>query len=312
MVSARWNISSRLKRKRGSLIEPNRIYDLESGSFMKKIGPHVSASGGVQNAPVNAMAVGASAFALFTKNQRQWFSSPLQQTEIEQFKAKVAESGISTRYILPHDSYLINLGSPDTDGLEKSRQSFIEEMQRCEQLGLTMLNFHPGSHLKQITPEVCMDRISESINMALDRTSGVTAVIENTAGQGSNIGFAFWQIKHIIDGVNDKSRVGVCIDTCHTYTAGYDLRNEYERVWEEFDNEIGMHYLRAIHLNDSKKELGSRVDRHDSIGKGFLGMDFFRKIMQDSKLNDIPFILETPDETLWSQEISLLHSLENN
>ena len=256
------------------------------------------------------MAVGATAFALFTKNQRQWFSSPLQQTEIEQFKAQVLKSGIEAKYILPHDSYLINLGSPDAEGLEKSRASFLDEMQRCEQLGLTMLNFHPGSHLKQITPEECMDRIAESINLTLDRTKGVTAVIENTAGQGSNIGFAFWQIKRIIDGVNDKSRVGVCIDTCHTYTAGYDLKNAYESVWEEFDNEIGYSYLRAIHLNDSKKELGSRVDRHDSIGKGFLGLDFFKKIMKDQNLNDIPFILETPDETLWPQEITLLHSLE--
>ena len=256
------------------------------------------------------MAVGATAFALFTKNQRQWFSTPLQQAEIEKFKAEVLKSGIEAKYILPHDSYLINLGSPDAEGLEKSRGSFLEEMQRCEQLGLTMLNFHPGSHLKQITPEECMDRIAESINLTLDRTKGVTAVIENTAGQGSNIGFAFWQIKRIIDGVNDKSRVGVCIDTCHTYTAGYDLKNAYESVWEEFDNEIGMNYLRAIHLNDSKKELGSRVDRHDSIGKGFLGLDFFKKIMKDQNLNDIPFILETPDETLWAEEITLLHSLE--
>ena len=277
---------------------------------MKKIGPHVSASGGVQNAPVNAMAVGASAFALFTKNQRQWFSSPLQQSEIEQFKAQVLKSGIEAKYILPHDSYLINLGSPDPEGLEKSRASFLEEMQRCEQLGLTMLNFHPGSHLKQITPEECMDRIAESINITLEKTNGVTAVLEHTAGQGSNIGFAFWQIKRIIDGVNDKSRVGVCIDTCHTYTAGYNLKDEYERVWQEFDDEIGMNYLRAIHLNDSKKKLGSRVDRHDSIGKGFLGLDFFKKIMQDQNLNDIPFILETPDETLWLSEIELLHSLE--
>ena len=276
---------------------------------MKKIGPHVSASGGVFNAPINAMAVGATAFALFTKNQRQWFSSPLQQSEIEQFKAQVLKSGIEAKYILPHDSYLINLGSPDADGLEKSRDSFLEEMQRCEQLGLTMLNFHPGSHLKQITPEECIDRIAESINITLDKTKGVTAVIENTAGQGSNIGFAFWQIKRIIDGVNDKSRVGVCIDTCHTYTAGYDLKNEYERVWQEFDDEIGMNYLRAIHLNDSKKELGSRVDRHDSIGKGFLGLDFFKKIMQDSNLNHIPFILETPDETLWAEEVALLQDL---
>lgn len=277
---------------------------------MKHIGPHVSAAGGVQNAPVNATEVGASAFALFTKNQRQWFSAPLQTAEIEQFKAEVAKSGIEPRYILPHDSYLINLGSPAQEALDKSRNSFIQEMKRCEQLGLTMLNFHPGSHLKQITVEECLDRIAQSINMALDKTQGVTAVIENTAGQGSNVGFAFWQIKRIIDGVNDKSRVGVCIDTCHTYTAGYDLKNEYDRVWEEFNNEVGMEYLRAIHLNDSKKELGTRVDRHDSIGQGFLGMEFFGRIMRDDALTTIPLILETPNEELWAKEIELLHSLE--
>lgn len=255
------------------------------------------------------MAVGASAFALFTKNQRQWFSSALTQKDIEEFKAAVAESGIESKYILPHDSYLINLGSPDAEGLEKSRNSFLEEMQRCQQLGLTMLNFHPGSHLKQITPEECLDRIAESINIALDKTEGVTAVIENTAGQGSNMGFAFWQLRYIIDRVTDKSRVGICIDTCHTYSAGYDLKDDYAGVWKEFDEIIGREYLRAIHLNDTKKEKGSRVDRHDSIGKGLLGMDFFIQIMQDPTLNDIPFILETPDETLWSQEITLLQSL---
>lgn len=276
---------------------------------MKHIGPHVSASGGVANAPKNAMAVGASAFALFTKNQRQWFSTPLSSKDIEEFRSAVAESGISPEYILPHDSYLINLGSPDPEGLEKSRYSFFEEMERCQQLGLTMLNFHPGSHLKKITEEECLDRIAESINMALDRTEGVTAVIENTAGQGSNLGFAFWQLRKIIDGVHDKSRVGICIDTCHTYSAGYDLRNDYVNVWKEFDEIVGREYLRAIHLNDTKKEKGSRVDRHDSIGKGLLGMEFFNQIMKDESLDGIPFILETPDETLWAEEIALLQSL---
>lgn len=276
---------------------------------MKHIGPHVSASGGVANAPKNAMAVGASAFALFTKNQRQWFSTPLSSKDIEEFRSAVAESGISPEYILPHDSYLINLGSPDPEGLEKSRNSFFEEMERCQQLGLTMLNFHPGSHLKKITEEECLDRIAESINMALDRTKGVTAVIENTAGQGSNLGFAFWQLRKIIDGVHDKSRVGICIDTCHTYSAGYDLRNDYVNVWKEFDEIVGREYLRAIHLNDTKKEKGSRVDRHDSIGKGLLGMEFFNQIMKDESLDGIPFILETPDETLWAEEIALLQSL---
>lgn len=277
---------------------------------MKHIGPHVSASGGVFNAPLNAHEVGASAFALFTKNQRQWFASPLSEAEAEKFRQTCSDLGYSADFILPHDSYLINLGSPEEESLQKSRNSFIEEMQRCSQLGLTMLNFHPGSHLKKITVEECLDRIAESINIALDKTAGVTAVIENTAGQGSNLGFAFWQLKYIIDKVQDKSRVGICIDTCHTFTAGYDLKDGYESVWKEFDEVVGLEYLRAIHLNDSKKELATRVDRHDSIGKGFLGIDFFRNIMKDSRFDNIPLILETPDETLWKSEIELLHSFE--
>lgn len=277
---------------------------------MKHIGPHVSASGGVSNAPLNAHSVGANAFALFTKNQRQWFSSPLKSDEIERFKAVCSEHSFSPEYILPHSSYLINLGSPDPDALEKSRNSFFEEMSRCEQLGLTMLNFHPGSHLNKITPEECINRVSKSINMALERSEGVTAVIENTAGQGSNMGFEFGQIRAMIDGVNDKSRVGVCIDTCHTYTSGYDLVNHYDDVWREFEEVIGLNYLKGLHLNDSKKELGSRVDRHDSIGKGLMGIDFFKRIMKDSRFDNIPIILETPDELAWAAEIELLRSFE--
>lgn len=277
---------------------------------MKHIGPHVSASGGVFNAPLNAHEVGASAFALFTKNQRQWFASALSEAEAEKFRQTCSELGYSADYILPHDSYLINLGSPEEESLQKSRGSFIEEMERCSQLGLKMLNFHPGSHLKKISVEECLDRIAESINIALDKTNGVTAVIENTAGQGSNLGFAFWQLKYIIDKVQDKSRVGICIDTCHTFTAGYDLKDNYESIWKEFEEVVGMEYLRAIHLNDSKKELATRVDRHDSIGKGFLGMEFFRNIMKDPRFDNIPLILETPDETLWKSEIELLHSFE--
>ena len=278
---------------------------------MKYIGPHVSASGGVENAPLNAMQVGATAFALFTKNQRQWFSAPLSEKSIEAFKINLEKSGISADYVLPHDSYLINLGSPDAEGLEKSRNSFLEEMQRCEQLGLKMLNFHPGSHLKQISLEACLTLIAESINKALDKTTGVTAVIENTAGQGSNVGFSFQHLAYIIDKVEDKSRVGICIDTCHTYSAGYDLKTEtgYQQAWSEFDNEVGFHYLRAIHLNDTKKELGSRVDRHESIGKGLLGMEFFERFMKDPRFDNMPLILETPDETLWAEEINLLQGL---
>lgn len=278
---------------------------------MKFLGPHVSASGGVENAPLNAMQVGATAFALFTKNQRQWFSAPLSEKSITAFKENLSKSGISTDFVLPHDSYLINLGSPDAEGLEKSRNSFHEEMHRCEQLGLKMLNFHPGSHLKQITLEECLTRVAESINFALDKTKGVTAVIENTAGQGTNVGFSFQHLAYIIDKVEDKSRVGVCLDTCHTYSAGYDLKTEagYKSTFEEFEEVVGFKYLRAIHLNDTKKEFGSRVDRHDSIGKGLLGMEFFERFMNDPRFDNMPLILETPDETLWAEEIVLLQGL---
>lgn len=280
---------------------------------MKYIGPHVSATGGVENAPLNAMAVGATAFALFTKNQRQWVSPPLSAKSIDAFKANCGKSGITADYILPHDSYLINLGQPEEEALQKSRNAFFDEMKRCEQLGLKMLNFHPGSHLNKISLEDCLRRIAESINMALDQTHNVTAVIENTAGQGSNVGFSFQHIAFIIDKIEDKDRVGVCIDTCHTYSAGYDLKTEegYQQTWKEFDETIGAHYLRAVHLNDTKKPFASRVDRHDSIGKGLLGMDFFQRFMRDPRFDDMPLILETPDETLWAEEIKLLHSLEN-
>ncbi|MBQ3740008.1 MAG: deoxyribonuclease IV [Bacteroidales bacterium] len=280
---------------------------------MKYIGPHVSATGGVENAPLNAMAVGATAFALFTKNQRQWVSPPLSAKSIDAFKANCEKSGITPDFILPHDSYLINLGQPEEEALQKSRNAFFDEMKRCEQLGLKMLNFHPGSHLNKISLEDCLRRIAESINMALDQTHNVTAVIENTAGQGSNVGFSFQHIAYIIDKIEDKGRVGVCIDTCHTYSAGYDLKTEegYQQTWKEFDETIGAHYLRAVHLNDTKKPFASHVDRHDSIGKGLLGMDFFQRFMRDPRFDDMPLILETPDETLWAEEIKLLHSLEN-
>ncbi len=275
---------------------------------MKYIGAHVSSSGGVENAPANALAIGANAFALFTKNQRQWVSAPLSEKNITLFKKRCEQGGLDSRYILPHDSYLINLGSPDDEGLQKSRGAFFDEMTRCEQLGLTMLNFHPGSHLNKISLEECLDRISESINMALERTSGVTAVIENTAGQGSNVGNRFEHIRYIIDKVQDKSRVGVCIDTCHTYSAGYDIVNDYDAVFNEFDKVIGFDYLRGVHLNDSKKLLASRVDRHDSIGDGTLGVEFFKRFMNDTRFDNMPVILETPDENRWRDEIIMLRS----
>lgn len=277
---------------------------------MKFIGAHVSASGGVENAPVNAAAIGADAFALFTKNQRQWVAAPLTERNIRQFEENCKQYHFSKDKILPHDSYLINLGHPEREALLKSRAAFLDEMQRCELLGLRLLNFHPGSHLNQIPLSQCLSLVAESINEALSRTSGVVAVIENTAGQGSNVGFDFQHLADIIAQVDDKSRVGVCVDTCHAFTAGYDLRSErgYEEAWKLFEQTVGLSYLKAIHLNDSKKELSTHVDRHANIGDGFLGLDFFRRFMADDRFNDIPIILETPDETKWAEEITLLRS----
>ena len=277
---------------------------------MKYIGAHVSASGGVEFAPINAHEIGANAFALFTKNQRQWVSKPLTEESIQLFKENCEKYNFQADYILPHDSYLINLGHPEEEGLAKSRATFLDEMQRCEQLGLKLLNFHPGSSLNKIAIEDCLALIAESINITLEKTKGVTAVIENTAGQGSNLGSEFWQLKYIIDRVEDKSRVGICLDTCHTYTAGYDIVNDYDKVFDEFEKEVGFKYLRGMHLNDSKKELGSHVDRHDNIGKGLIGSTFFEKLMKDSRFDNMPLILETPDESKWAEEISWLRSVE--
>ena len=276
---------------------------------MKYIGAHVSASGGVEYAPVNAHEIGANAFALFTKNQRQWVSKPLTAESIDLFRKNCEKYGFLPEYILPHDSYLINLGHPEEEGLTKSRAAFLDEMQRCEQLGLKLLNFHPGSHLNKIDTEACLSRIAESINIVLDKTKGVTAVIENTAGQGSNLGNEFWHLRYIIDKVEDKSRVGVCLDTCHTFTAGYNFLQDYDQVFNSFEQEVGFSFLRGIHLNDSKKEVGSRVDRHDSIGQGYIGNAFFERLMKDTRFDNLPIILETPDETLWAKEIAWLRAI---
>jgi deoxyribonuclease-4 len=279
---------------------------------MKYIGAHVSAGGGVENAPVNAHNIGATAFALFTKNQRQWVANPLTAESIEAFKNNCEKYGFKPHQILPHDSYLINLGHPEQAALQKSRDAFLDEMQRCEQLGLDRLNFHPGSHLNQISEEQCLTNIAESINRALNQTSGVTAVIENTAGQGTNLGFSFYQLKKIIDQVEDKNRVGVCIDTCHAYSAGYDIKTKagFEKVFQEFEEVVGFQYLKGMHINDSKKELGSRVDRHDSLGTGTLGLEVFECIMNDNRFDGIPLILETPNDEIWAEEIQLLKNMQ--
>ncbi|MDO4368612.1 MAG: deoxyribonuclease IV [Bacteroidales bacterium] len=277
---------------------------------VKYIGAHVSASGGVYKAVANAVAIGANAFALFTKNQMRWTDTPLAEKDIEKFKEECNKHGFSPYQILPHDSYLINLGSPKADGLQKSREAFLDEMNRCEQLGLVYLNFHPGSTLKEVSVDECLKTIAESINIALDKTNGVTAVIENTAGQGSNLGYEFEHLAAIIDKVEDKSRVGVCIDTAHSFAAGYDISTEdgFKDVFERFNEVVGFNYLKGMHINDSKKGLGSHVDRHESIGKGVLGITPFRMIMQDDRFNGIPLVLETPDTAIWAEEIAMLRS----
>jgi deoxyribonuclease IV len=278
---------------------------------MKYIGAHVSASGGVENAPLNASKIGAKSFAIFTKNQKQWKASPLTEKNITLFKENCKKYGYLPEYIMPHDGYLINPGSPDKEMLEKSREALLDEMQRCEQLGLTMLNFHPGAHLNKISEEDCIKNIAESVNFVLLHTKSVTAVIENTAGQGSWLGYKFEHLKAIIDLVDDKSRVGVCLDTCHTYAAGYDIKSEqgYEQTFRDFDIIIGLKYLRGFHLNDARKGLASRVDRHESIGKGDLGPEVFIRIMNDPRFDNMPIILETPDEEIWADEVRWLYSV---
>ncbi|MBI6217566.1 deoxyribonuclease IV [Proteus sp. DFP240708] len=277
---------------------------------MKFVGAHVSAAGGVDQAVLRAHEIKATAFALFTKNQRQWKAAPLSTEVIDKFKKNCELYSYSPSQILPHDSYLINLGHPEEDALEKSRDAFLDEMQRCEQLGIELLNFHPGSHLNKIDVDKCLQKIAQSINITLEKTKNVTAVIENTAGQGTNLGYRFEHLAAIIDGVEDKSRVGVCIDTCHTFAAGYDLRTieDCEKTFAEFERIVGFQYLKAMHLNDAKSELASRVDRHHSLGEGNIGKVPFSYIMQDKRFDGIPLILETINPDIWPDEIAWLKS----
>lgn len=278
---------------------------------MKRIGAHVSASGGVFNAPINAKNIGADAFALFVKNQRQWSAKPLSDDDIAKFKANLATSGIKSDHILAHDSYLINLGHPDEILRKKSVEAFIDEVERCEKLDIKLLNFHPGSHLNEISAEICLQNIANSLNFAIANTSGVKLVIENTAGQGSNLGFKFEQIAYIIERITDKRRIGVCIDTCHAFAGGYDFRTKksYEKTMSEFDRIIGYKFLSGMHLNDTKNELGVRKDRHESLGRGFLSLQSFENIMNDKQIDEIPLILETIDESIWADEIKILRNM---
>ncbi|SHO80310.1 Endonuclease IV [hydrothermal vent metagenome] len=293
---------------------------------MKFVGAHVSSSGGVFNAPLNAKEIGAKAFALFTKNQRQWKSKDLDSKTIDKFQKNLEDSGILAKHILPHDSYLINLGHPEEEKLIKSRDAFIDEIERCHILGVDRLNFHPGSHLVKVpkraedyeaqiknAEDISLDVVASSMNLAIEATKdlNVKLVIENTAGQGTNLGYKFEHLAHIIDKIEDKSRVGVCIDTCHTFTSGYDLRTReaYDKTMSEFDKLVGFEYLMGMHINDSKVKLGSRVDRHHSLGEGEIGWDLFKFIMNDSRMDDIPLILETINSDIWKEEIEELYKL---
>ena len=278
---------------------------------MKRIGAHVSASGGVFNAPLNAARIGADAFAMFVKNQRRWDAPPLSVEETIAFKDALKQSGIRAEHVLVHDSYLINLGHPREAEREKSLNAFIDEIRRCEALELKLLNFHPGSHLNEISAQVCLDNIAGSLNFAIANTSGVKLVLENTAGQGSNLGYDFAQLAYVIDKISNKDRIGVCIDTCHVFAAGYDLRSRqaYERTMSEFDRAIGYKFLSGMHLNDTKNELGVRKDRHESLGRGFLGLAAFENIMNDPNIDEIPLILETIDDSLWAKEIAMLRAM---
>ncbi len=279
---------------------------------MKYVGAHVSSSGGVFNAPINAYKIGAKGFAMFTKNQRQWVAKPLEEKIINEFKSKMDEFGYTADMVLPHDSYLINLGHPETEKEEKSLNAFIDELKRVEQLGLKYLNFHPGSHLKKISEEECLEKIAKNINKALKETNSSIAVIETTAGQGSNLGYKFEHLRDIIDLVEDKERIGVCIDTAHIFAAGYDIRTKeaYKKTMNQFDEIVGFKYLKGMHINDSKAKFTSRVDRHHSLGEGEIGIDAFKFIMNDERIDNIPLVLETINPDIWEEEIKLLYSFE--
>lgn len=281
---------------------------------MRSIGAHVSIAGGIANAPLNASKIGAGGFALFTKNQRQWKVPPLGTDDIRLFNDELVSRGYSPKDVLPHDGYLINLGGPEAEKRGKALASFIDEVKRVEALGLDRLNFHPGSSLKKITPEESMGYIIEGINHALSETESAVLVIENTAGAGGTIGRSFEEIAYLVSGAMDKERIGVCLDTCHAFAAGYDFRTRdaYNKFMDEFDKIVGFKYLKGMHLNDSKGELGSHLDRHESLGKGVIGKDAFRFLMKDPRIDNIPMILETPNPDLWPEEIKFLYLEEGS
>ncbi|XP_077980275.1 putative endonuclease 4 [Glandiceps talaboti] len=305
-----------LKDNKDSRISGEVDIEVKSGEMLgqkigKFVGAHVSIAGGIENAVTNAVDIGAKAFALFLRSQRQWVTKPLKIDAAERFKENCRIHAFPSHLIIPHGSYLMNCGSPNEETLEKSRNTLVDELKRCEMLGLTMFNFHPGSSCGEISVEECLDRIGESINQAHAKTVGVVTVIENMSCQGSTVGGKFEELKGIIDRVKDKSRVGVCLDTCHAFAAGHNIATEegYDKVMSEFDNIVGFEYLKAVHLNDSMGDLGCHRDRHENIGKGKIGLSGFRKLMNDPRFDNIPMVLETPADIGYDKEIKQLYSL---
>lgn len=278
------------------------------------IGAHTSAAGGVHNALLEGKKIEATTIQLFTANQRQWQSKPLSQEVLAKWREARQATGL--KKIMSHDSYLINLGAPDPENLIKSREAFIREIERCTQLDITYLNFHPGAALKE-DPQLCLDRICESL-LAMEphlEGSPTRLLIESTAGQGSTVGYAFEQLAYIIGKVQHKIPIGVCIDTCHSFVAGYDLRSEaaVHATIDTFDKVVGLKHLYAFHLNDSSKGLGSRVDRHKPLGAGEIGIECFKVLMTDPRTRALPKYLETPDgPSLWVKEIALLKEFATN
>ncbi|MGL5123218.1 MAG: deoxyribonuclease IV [Fusobacteriaceae bacterium] len=277
----------------------------------KFIGAHMSITGGLFNAPLKAKEIGAKSFAMFLKNQKRWESKPYTEEDIRKFSEMLQSCDYDVKYILPHNGYLINLGNNDIEKREKSLLAFIDEIERANQLGLIYLNIHPGSHLKEMEEKECLYLIATCINIAIEKTTNVKILLENTAGQGSNLGYTFDQLGEIINLIKDKSRIGVCLDTCHTLAAGYDLKTKigYDKTMNEFEEKIGFKYLCGVHLNDSKFDVGSKKDRHDSIGVGVMGVEFFKRFMNDTRFDNIPIILETIDDSIWEKEIKFLYDL---
>lgn len=293
-------------------LEPS-ILQQQNHSSKMYIGCHTSISGGIWKAPLEAAEFGAKAFGLFLHNQHQWMMKPLAEGHAEKFRDTCQKLNYQPNQIVPHGSYLLNCGSPKEDVKKKSMAMLVQELQRCEDLGLLYFNFHPGSTLGKISIEKCLSSIANAIKEAHRATKYVIVLLENMSCQGNTVGGKFTELKAIIDQVDDKSRIGVCIDTCHSHAAGYDLSSleGYEVFINDIETVIGWNYVKAFHLNDSKGPSGCHKDRHENIGKGTIGVDGFRRIMNDARMERIPMILETPykNDDIYKEEIKLLYSL---